>query len=177
MRERDRQRERERERELSIWSSDFVQELGKRVWCTGLSRGPSLSPTRQQSRIRTSKLWLQQTNSLTPHASLSPSCLEKWSAATTLCAPCRSRTLLAAISSPPCRDSPSQKVSSDCSENLQFYQEQQQPLGNAFILVFSISSRQSLEELKPVLELINEVRCSCLLPARLTRMSLSQGER
>ena len=29
--------------------------------------------------------------------------------------------------------------------------------GNAFILVFSISSRQSLEELKPVLELINEV--------------------
>ena len=30
-------------------------------------------------------------------------------------------------------------------------------LGNAFILVFSISSRQSLEELKPVLELINEV--------------------
>merc|ERR1712154_443846 len=32
--------------------------------------------------------------------------------------------------------------------------------GNAFIMVFSISSRQSLEELKPVLELINEVKGS-----------------
>ena len=30
--------------------------------------------------------------------------------------------------------------------------------GHAFILVFSICSRQSLEELKPILELINEVR-------------------
>ena len=29
--------------------------------------------------------------------------------------------------------------------------------GHAFIMVFSISSRQSLEELKPILELINEV--------------------
>ncbi len=29
--------------------------------------------------------------------------------------------------------------------------------GHAFILVFSICSRQSLEELKPILELINEV--------------------
>ena len=37
------------------------------------------------------------------------------------------------------------------------YQPPPPPLGNAFILVFSISSRQSLEELKPVLELINEV--------------------
>ena len=32
--------------------------------------------------------------------------------------------------------------------------------GHAFIMVFSISSRQSLEELKPVLELINEVKGS-----------------
>merc|ERR1711936_505267 len=30
--------------------------------------------------------------------------------------------------------------------------------GHAFILVFSICSRQSLEELKPILELINEVK-------------------
>lgn len=30
--------------------------------------------------------------------------------------------------------------------------------GHAFILCFSISSRQSLEELKPILELINEVK-------------------
>jgi hypothetical protein len=30
-------------------------------------------------------------------------------------------------------------------------------VGHAFILVFSISSRQSLEELKPILELIGEV--------------------
>ena len=41
-----------------------------------------------------------------------------------------------------------------CSD---FSYQPQHPLGNAFILVFSISSRQSLEELKPVLELINEV--------------------
>lgn len=34
------------------------------------------------------------------------------------------------------------------------------PTGHAFIMVFSISSRQSLEELKPVLELINEVKGS-----------------
>jgi len=32
--------------------------------------------------------------------------------------------------------------------------------GHAFIMVFSISSRQSLEELKPILELINEVKGS-----------------
>ena len=31
------------------------------------------------------------------------------------------------------------------------------PIGHAFILVFSISSRQSLEELKPILEVIGEV--------------------
>ena len=31
-------------------------------------------------------------------------------------------------------------------------------LGHAFILVYSICSRQSLEELKPILELIGEVR-------------------
>lgn len=30
--------------------------------------------------------------------------------------------------------------------------------GHAFLLVFSISSRQSLEELKPILELMNEVK-------------------
>ena len=31
-------------------------------------------------------------------------------------------------------------------------------VGHAFILVFSISSRQSLEELKPILEVIGEVK-------------------
>ena len=41
----------------------------------------------------------------------------------------------------------------------------QQPsslIGRAFILVFSVASRKSLEELKPILELIAEVRITDL---------------
>ena len=69
---------------------------------------------------------------------------------------CTSLTPRAAISFQPWRDSAYQKVEprfeiwSDTRKFSLF-------LGHAFILVFSVASRKSLEELKPILELIAEV--------------------
>ena len=47
--------------------------------------------------------------------------------------------------------------------------------GHAFILVFSICSRQSLEELKPILELINEVRNEIYLDSTYFLFAIDLG--
>ena len=81
----------------------------------------------------------------------------RWSRAVTGTWSWRSRTPRAATSSPPCGGSPWSEVGSGQLVMLAASTDTINT-GHAFVLVFNISSKQSLTELKPIVELINEVR-------------------